>query len=77
MEIPALLYDRTVGTHGGSMIREREDRSKCRRRDTGKTVCQSKGMKRSEREVAKHAGTVPRKAAIVHRVPVPETDTGG
>ena len=34
-------------------------------------------MKRSEREVAKHAGHVPRKAAIDYTVPVPKTDTGG
>ena len=27
--------------------------------------------------VAKHAGHVPRKAAIVCRAPVPQTDTGG
>ncbi len=28
-------------------------------------------------KVAKHAAHVPRKAAIVHIVPVPQTDTGG
>ena len=29
------------------------------------------------KRVAKHVSRVPRKAAIVHTVPVPETDTGG
>ena len=29
------------------------------------------------KEVAKHVEAVPRKAAIVHTVPVPKTDTGG
>ena len=28
-------------------------------------------------EVAKRASSVPRKAAIAHKVPVPKTDTGG
>ena len=28
-------------------------------------------------KVAKHACRVPRKAAIVHTIPVPQTDTGG
>ncbi len=77
MEIPVLRYKRNVGTHVGSMSREREDRCKRRRRREGKTVRQSKGVKRSEREVAKHAGHVPRKAAIDYTVPVPKTDTGG
>ncbi len=34
-------------------------------------------MIRSENIVAKHAGPVPRKAAIAIRIPVPQTDTGG
>ena len=34
-------------------------------------------MTRSERRVAKRAYRPPRKAAIVPRAPVPETDTGG
>ena len=29
------------------------------------------------KEVAKHVSHVPRKAAIVYMIPVPETDTGG
>ncbi len=37
----------------------------------------AKAVKRSETQVAKSAGLPPGKAAIVHRVPVPETDTGG
>ena len=71
MEIPVLLYDRTVGTHEGSAGREREDRCKRRRRGEGKAALQSKGVKRSEKKVAKRAGDVPRKAAIVHKAPVP------
>ena len=77
MEIPVLHHNRTVGTHKVSVSREREDRCKRRRRWKGKTVHQSKDVKRSEKEVAKYAGHVPRKAAIVYDVPVPKTDTGG
>ena len=33
-------------------------------------------MKRSEERVAKSVGAVPGKAAIVHDMPVPQTDTG-
>ena len=36
-----------------------------------------RGHERSEIKVAKSAGAVPRKAAIVYILPVPETDTGG
>ena len=50
VEIPVLLYDRTVGTHGGSMSRERKDRCKRSRRCKGKPVHQSEGVKRSERK---------------------------
>ena len=77
MEIPVLLHDRTVGTHEGSASREREDRCKRSRRREGKPALQSEGVKRSEREVAKRACFVPRKAAIAHGGPVPKTDTGG
>ena len=50
MEIPVLLYDRTVGTHGESVSRERKDRCKRGRREKGKTVSQSEDVKRSERK---------------------------
>ena len=36
-----------------------------------------RGRERSEIEVAKTVGAVPRKAAIVYILPVPKTDTGG
>ena len=36
-----------------------------------------RGREAERKEVAKHAIPVPRKAAIVHTVPVPQTDTGG
>ena len=77
MEIPALRYDRTVGTYAEGMCREREDRCKRGRSMEGKTAIQSGDVMRSEGKVAKHADRVPRKAAIVHTVPVPQTDTGG
>ena len=37
----------------------------------------AEGVRRSEIQVAKHAEPVPRKAAIVPYMPVPQTDTGG
>ena len=43
----------------------RKNRPSIRRRDA------------ERKEVAKHVRVVPRKAAIVHKVPVPKTDTGG
>ena len=43
----------------------RQTRPSTRRRDA------------ERKQVAKHAGFVPRKAAIVHKAPVPQTDTGG
>ena len=43
----------------------------------GKTATQAGGVMRSEFRVAKRAGHVPRKAAIVLYAPVPQTDTGG
>ena len=71
MEIPALHSDRTVGTHVGSMGRERENRYKRGRGRKGKPVLQPEYVMWSEIIVAKHAGHVPRKAAIAHYVPVP------
>ena len=43
----------------------------------GKTGVKSEAVIRSEKEVAKHADPVPRKAAIADIIPVPQTDTGG
>ena len=71
MEIPVLLYDRTVGTHVESMSRESENRCKRRRCMVGKPAIQAESVMRSEEIVAKHVSHVPRKAAIVHTVPVP------
>ena len=71
MENPVLRHDRTVGTHVESGGREREDRYKRRRRQGGKSPCQSRGVKWSESKVAKPAGHVPGKAAMAHGVPVP------
>ncbi len=59
------------------MSREREARCKRRRRWERENRPSIQGRKAERKEVAKHAGTVPRKAAIVYRAPVPETDTGG
>ena len=50
MEIPALFYDRTVGTHAESAGRERKDRRKRRRGAEGKSAAQPKGVTRSEKE---------------------------
>ena len=77
MEIPALRHDRTVGTYMEGMGRERKDRCKRSRSAGGKPAARSEGVTRSELRVAKHAGHVPRKAAIVYAAPVPQTDTGG
>ena len=77
MEIPVLLYDRTAGTHEGSACREREDRCKRSRRRAGKAVLRSRRREAERKRVAKRAGFVPRKAAIDHKAPVPQTDTGG
>ncbi len=60
-----------MGTHVGSMGREWEDRYKRRRGREGKAALQPKAVTWSETKVAKHAGHVPRKAAIVLYVPVP------
>ena len=77
MEIPVLLYDRTVGTHGGSMSREREDPVERGQLYGRKSRHMRRTPEAERKRVAKHAEAVPRKAAIVHTVPVPQTDTGG
>ena len=71
VEIPVLQHDRTVGTHVESGSREREDRYKRGRSCEGKPAQQSEAVMWSERKVAKSVSHVPRKAAIVHVVPVP------
>ena len=43
----------------------------------GKTGVKSETVIRSEKKVAKHVESVPRKAAIADIIPVPQTDTGG
>ena len=53
MEIPALWYDRTVGTYVESMSRERKDRCKRGRSTEGKSAVQSEDVTRSEFIVAK------------------------
>ena len=71
MENPVLPYNRTVGTHGQRISRERENRPKRRRSGEGKSAPQSEGVTGSELKVAKYPEDVPRKAAIVYKVPVP------
>ena len=71
MEIPVLHMDRTVGTQKESASRGWKDRSKRRRRAVGKSAARAKGVKGSEREVAKRVSRLSRKAAIVPYVPVP------
>ena len=50
VEIPVLSYDRTVGTQRESLSRERENRCKRSRSQTGKTVWQSEAVMRTELE---------------------------
>ena len=71
MDNPVLPYNRTVGTYGERMSRERENRFKRNRSRQGKSGLQSEDVMRSEPKVAKHPDAVPRKAAIVYKVPVP------
>ena len=70
-EIPVLLYNRTVGTQKESASREWRDRCKRGRSVLGKAGTQSEDVMRSESIVAKRVSWLPRKAAIVCRVPVP------
>ena len=48
-----------------------------KRKFPGKSAVHPEDVTRSELKVAKHVSHVPRKAAIVHTIPVPQTDTGG
>ena len=50
MEIPVLLFIRTVGTHVESEIREREDRNKRGRSIVGKSAIQSEDVMCSEQK---------------------------
>ena len=65
MEIPVLLFIRTVGTHVESESRERKDRYKRGRREVGKSAFQSEDVMWIELSVEKLMSHVPRKAAIV------------
>ena len=56
--------------------RKWKSRYKRGRSVTGKSVIQSEDVMWSEISVAKRGSHVPRKAAIVLYVPVPQTDTG-
>ena len=71
VEIPALHDDRTVGTQKESASREWKDRCKRGRSVSGKSGTQSEDVMRSEISVAKSVSWLPRKAAIVHKIPVP------
>ena len=53
--------------------------SQCKhnRSTAGKSAVQSEGVMRTEVKVGKLVSELPRKAAIVLIVPVPQTDTGG
>ena len=53
MEIPALQYTRTVGTHVESMGAEWEAAYKRGRSDTGKSVSQSEDVMWTEMKVGK------------------------
>ena len=64
MEIPVLLFIRTVGTHVESESREWKDRYKRGRRVVGKSASQSEDVMWIEKEVEKLMSHVPRKAAI-------------
>ena len=48
VEIPVLLYNRTVGTRGESVSRERKDRCKRGRRMAGKSAMQTEDVMRTE-----------------------------
>ena len=71
VEIPVLLYNRTVGTQVESTSRERKNRCKQNRRKVGKTAFIIQVVMRSEIKVAKCVSQLSRKAAIVCIVPVP------
>ena len=78
MEIPVLLYDRTAGTHGESVGREREDRCKHNRWRAGKSVLRSRRCDAERKEVVKRPISRWREKLLRSvQAPVPETDTGG
>ena len=76
-KIPALQYDRTVGTYVESAGAERKAACKRGSRMVGKSAIQRRRRDADRTQVGKRVSHVPRKAAIVHAVPVPQTDTGG
>ena len=53
VEIPVLLYNRTVGTQRESATREWKDRGKRGRSTSGKSGVQSEDVKRTELKVGK------------------------
>ena len=65
MEIPVLLFIRTVGTHVESESREWKDRYKRGSREVGKSASQCEDVMWIELSVEKLMSHVPRKAAIV------------
>ena len=71
MEIPVLLYNRTVGTQTESVTREWKDRDKRGRSMVGKSAVQSEDVMWTEPIVGKLVSWLPRKAAIVSYKPVP------
>ena len=76
VEIPVLRDDRTVGTRMGGTT-GKGTRGKREAGPAGKTAG-GKARPRDDRNiVGKCEGHASRKAAIVHHVPVPQTDTGG
>ena len=64
-------YKVTVGGVEYGMDREWRDRHKRGRSWEGKSVQQSEDVTWTEKRVGKHVSHAPRKAAIVHTVPVP------
>ena len=77
MEIPVLLCDRTAGTHGVGRVPGAGRPVQAQQGEGRKIRPPTRRCDAERKEVAKRAGPVPRKAAIVHKVPVPQTDTGG
>ena len=66
-----------MGTQRESRSREWKARCKRNRCTEGKSAVQAEDVTRTETLVGKPVSELPRKAAIVFIVPVPQTDTGG
>ena len=71
MEIPALPYNRTVGTRVESIGAERKAACKRGTGLAGKSARQREDVMRTELQVGKYVSHASRKAAIVLTVPVP------